>query len=369
MAKKNLLANAKVIWERDYRSILQGLRSALAVLVVIIIYAYHKDHSLFFMGLCALGLSQACARTMYWRYEINMLISYFISIMLIFISYPYSQYILTTYLYLFLITFLLYIFSYYQISSTFSIWAYFIPLNSIMSIKSYDDFIKFLLMDTVAFSICYFISVVIIPPKIKKECYYELKSVLHEVNSYLKTLEAYTKDKNDKNALILTKKRDKIFLRLKNLRLLMSEISSYIKKGKIKVKEDLLPFFVTVKLIEKYVENILGISLKIRNINITLNFEDLFNKLDRLINKTNNDFLKFLSDIKLLNLRDLGVIFEKIYINTLVEFKLFEKMSIKYQDNEIYDEILALVLQLKDNISLINKEFKILSKEDQYVFN
>ena len=37
-------------------------------------------------------------------------------------------------------------------------------------------------------------------------------------------------------------------------------------------------------------------------------------------------------------------------------------MSIKYQDNEIYDEILALVLQLKDNISLINKEFKILSK-------
>ncbi len=369
MAKKNLIDTAKVIWERDYRSILQGLRSALAVLFVILIYAYHKDNSLFFMGLCALGLSQACARTMFWRYEINMLISYFISIMLIFISYPYSQYILTSYLYLFLITFLLYIFSYYQISSTFSIWAYFIPLNSIMTIKSYDDFIKYLLMDTVAFSICYFIAVVVIPPKIKKECYYELKSVLHEVNSYVHSIETYIKDRNDKNALILTKKRDKIFLRLKNLRLLLSEISLYIKRGKIKVKDDLLPYFIAIKLIEKYVENLLGISLKIRSISISLDFEDLLFKLNKLINKTNYDFLKFLSNIKLVNLKDLGIIFEKIYINTLVEFKLFEKLNIKYQDNEVFNEILALVLQLKDNISLINKEFKLLSKEDRHVYN
>ncbi|WGL60204.1 hypothetical protein QEJ31_01120 [Pigmentibacter sp. JX0631] len=364
MVKNNFKEMLKYFWERDYRSILQGLRTALAILVVVLIYAYFKDISLFFMGICALGLSQASTRTMYWRFEINMLLSFFISIMLVFISYPYSFYISTTYVFLFLITFLLYICTYYQINSLFSIWAYFIPLNSIMTIKNHNDFIKFLLMDTVAFSICYLVSVLIIPPKLKKECYYELKSVLHEVNSYLQSLDIYMNDKTDKNALLLTNKREKIFLRLKNVRILLNELNLIIKKGKKSTKNELNPFYILIKLIEKYVENILGISIKIRALNITLELEDYFLKFKILINKINQDLLNFISNVSLINLKDLGNIFEKLYLNSLVEFRKFEKIGLRFSNNETFDEILFLVFLLKDNISLIYKEFKILSKAE-----
>ncbi|WP_158999571.1 hypothetical protein [Pigmentibacter ruber] len=364
MVKYNIKETVKFFWERDYRSILQGLRTAIAILVVVFIYAYFKDISLFFMGICALGLSQSSARTLYWRFEVNMLLSFFISIMLVFISYPYSFYISTTYIFLFLITFLLYVCTYYQITSLFSIWAYFIPLNSIMTIKTHNDFIKYLLMDTVAFSICYLVSVLIIPPKLKKECYYELKSVLHEVNSYLQSLNIYMNDKSDKNSLVLTMKREKIFFRLKNVRILLNELTLIIKKGKKSTKNELFPFYILIKLIEKYVENILGISIKIRGLNINLELEDYFLKFKNLIDKINQDLIKFLSNLSLINLKDLGIIFEKWYLNILVEFRKFEKIGLRFSGNEEFNEILFLVFLLKDNISLINKEFKILSKAE-----
>lgn len=369
MINHKLSSSLKYFWERDYRSILQGLRSTLAVFVVVLIFVYYQDISLFFMGLCALGLSQSSVRTMYWRFEVNMFFAFFLSLLLIFISYAYSQFILTTYLFLFLITFLLFICSYFQISGIFSIWLYFIPLNSVMTIRSYNDFIKFLLMNTIAFSICYLISVLIIPPKIKKECYYELKSVIHEINSYLRHLEFYMLDKSDKNSLILTRKRDRIFLRLKNIRILLNEINLYIKNGKEETKKSLLPFALVLRYIEKYIENILGISIKLRTIHFSLEFDELWGKLIKLLIKTNNDFLKYFSNIRLVNLNDLGIIYEKLYLNTLVECNIIDKKYAKYLESEIYLEIHALFFQFKDNLRILFSEYKILSKEKKYVSN
>ena len=364
MNNKNTIHYFFSIWEKDYRSILQGIRTALAVLCVMIIFYFVRDPQLFFMELCAFGLTQSNARSLYWRFEFNMLLSFFISTMAILMSYPYSSSMISIYIYIFLLTFLIYVFSYFKISSVFSLWIYIIPLNSLLYVKTTEDLIKSIYMNTIAFSICYFICVVIIRPKLRKECFLETKSILRELAFYIHTVECYTFDKKDKYSLQLTKRREKIFLRLQSLRLMMNEIYLYHKNKRNKNKEDLKPYYIMAILTERFIESVICISINIRLLNVPFEYEPVVRRIFVLILKTNNDMIKFLSNRKKYDLKELSYLYEKIYLDALVEVKKIEKSSEKYVHDEVFNEIFSNAFQLKDNIILLNSEFKYLTKKE-----
>jgi hypothetical protein len=364
MNNKNTFNYFLYIWEKDYRSILQGTRTAFAVLCVIIIYLFVKDPSLFFMGICALGLCQSNARSLFWRFEINMLLSFLISTVALAISYPYSLNIISIYFYVFVLTFLIYIFTYFKIGTVFSLWVYLIPLYSILSVKSGQELIKNIYMNIIAFSICYFICIVLMPPKLRKECFLETKSILRELSFYIEIVENYTFDKSDKYSLQLTKRREKIFLRLQSLRLMMNDINMYRRNRKSSKKNDLLPYYIMSVLTERFIENTIGISIKIRLLNVPFQYEPVVRRLFALIHKTNNDMLKFLDNRKKYNTKELGFLYEKIYLDALVEVKKIEKTGQNFVHDELFNEIFSNAYQLKDNISLLNSEFKFLCKKE-----
>ena len=77
-------------------------------------------------------------------------------------------------------------------------------------------------------------------------------------------VENYTFDKSDKYSLQLTKRREKIFLRLQSLRFMMNDLNMYRRNGKNSNENELLPYYVMSVLTERFIENTIGISIKIR---------------------------------------------------------------------------------------------------------
>jgi hypothetical protein len=364
MNNNSLLQQCLLVWERDYRSFMQGVRTCLALFSVVFIYYFVREEGLLFMGVCALGLSQACTRSPYWRFEVNLFLAYFISTAAILIAYPYSKSYWLLSIYIFLLTFFIYVFLYYKIASTYSLWVYIIPMYSVLSLKTSNDVIMHICMNTVAFSICFFIGTIFFRPRLRKECLFEIKSILRELAFYVDTVEIYTFYKSDKTAKILTKRREKIFLRIQSLRLMMTEIDFYRKKERLHHKNYLFSLFILATLTERFIETTVGISIKIRVLNVPLEYEPIVRSIFKLINKTNSDLLKFLVIRKSFSVQDLAYLYEKLYLDALIEYKKIEKLGEKYSQDEMFHEIFSSAFQLKDNISLLNAEFKFLCQKE-----
>lgn len=364
MNNNSLIQQFLLVWEKDYRSFMQGVRSCLTISIVILIYYFVKDHRLFFMGICVLGLSQSCVRSPYWRLEVNLFLAYFISTITIFIAYPYSKSYWLLLIYIFLITFFISIFSHYKIASIYSFWTYLIPLSSVLSLTNFEDTIVHVCMNTVAFSICFFICVIFLHPRLQKECLFEIKSILRELDSYVDMVEVYTFHKSDKTSKLLTSRREKIFLRIQSLRLMMTEIDFYRKKAGIHHKNHLFSIFILATLTERFIETTIGISIKIRVLNVPLEYEHIVRSIFKLIHKTNNDLLRFLVIREQYSIQELAYLYEKLYLDALIEYKKIEKLGEKYPHDEIFDEIFSSAFQLKDNISLLNSEFKFLCQKE-----
>ena len=316
------------------------------------------------MGVCVLGLSQACTRSHYWRFEVNLFLAYFISTAAILFAYPYSKTFWLISIYVFLLTFFIYVFLYYKIASTYSLWIYIIPMYSVLSMKNSNDVIVHICMNTVAFSICFFICAIFLRPRLRKECLFEIKSILRELAFYVDTVEIYTFHKSEKSSKLLTSRRKKIFLRIQSLRLMMTEIDFYRKKERIHHKNYLFSLFILATLTERFIETTIGISIKIRMLNVPLEYEPIVRSIFRLINKTNNDLLKFLVIRESFSVQDLSYLYEKLYLDALIEYKKIEKLGEKYSQDEIFHEIFSSAFQLKDNISLLNAEFKFLCQKE-----
>ncbi len=364
MNNNSLLQQCLLVWERDYRSFMQGVRSCLALFSVVLIYYFVRNPELLFMGICVLGLSQACTRSQYWRFEVNLFLAYFISSACILISYPYSKSFWLISIYVFLLTFFIYIFLYYKIASTYSLWIYIIPMYSVLSLKTMDDVVVHICMNTVAFSICFFICAIFLRPRLRKECLFEIKSILRELVFYVETVENYTFHKSDKTSKLLTNRRKKIFLRIQSLRLMMTEIDFYHRKERLHHKNYLFSLFILATLTERFIESTIGISIKIRILNVPLEYEPIVRSIFKLINKTNNDLLRFLVTRDSFSIQDLSYLYEKLYLDALIEYKKIEKLGEKYSQDEIYNEIYSSAFQLKDNISLLNAEFKFLCQKE-----
>jgi hypothetical protein len=82
------------------------------------------------------------------------------------------------------------------------------------------------------------------------------------------------------------------------------------------------------------------------------------------INKTNHDLLKFLVIRDKFTVQELSYLYEKIYLDALIEYKKIEKLSEKYGHDEVFNDIFSSAFQLKDNISLLNSEFKFLCQKE-----
>lgn len=364
MSNNELIQKYLYIWERDYRSFMQGVRSGLAILCVVLIYYFVRDSHLLFMGVCVFSLSLSCVRSPYWPIEINLLLAFFISTAAILMEFPFSLSFWSLSVYIFFITFSISLFLYFKISSIYSFWIYLIPLTSVLSIKEFNDVLKHVYMNTIAFSICFFISIVFLRPKIQRECLFEIKSILRELLSYVNSVEEYTFNKSNKKLAQLARKRKKIFIRIQMLRLMLTEIELYRKKEKFSHKNNLFVLFILVTLTERFVETTIGISIKMRILNVPFEYESVVKSIFKLIHKTNNDLLNFLIERKEITVQELDYLYEKIYLNALVEYKKIEKLNEKYSEDIAFKEIFSSIFQLKDNISLLNSEFKFLCQKE-----
>lgn len=201
-------------------------------------------------------------------------------------------------------------------------------------------------------------------PRLRKECLYEIKSILRELAFYVDTVENYTFHKSQKSAKLLTKRREKIFLRIQSLRLMMTEIDFYQKKQRLHHRNYLFSLFIVATLTERFIESTIGISIKIRVLNVPLKYEPIVLNIFKLINKTNHDLLKFLVIRDEFSVQDLAYLYEKIYLDALIEYKKIEKMGENFAEDELFQEIFSSAFQLKDNISLLNAEFKFLCQKE-----
>lgn len=364
MNKNSMLQMFLYVWERDYRSFMQGVRSCFALLIVFFIFYFYRDYDLIFLGISVLSLSQSAVRSQYWRFEFNLFLAFFISTVAILISYPYSKSFILICVFIFIITFLIYIFLYYKIDSLFSIWIYIIPMYTVFSLKNFNEALKFVLLNIAAFAICFLICTVILRPRLQKECLFEIKSILRELTFYIDAVEKYTFHKYDKSTKQLTKRRERIFSRIQSLRLMINEINFYRKKQKIYHKNYLFSIYIASVLTERFIEATVAISLKIRTLNVPLEYEFVVRSIFNLMHKTNNDLIKFLTTRKQFTVQDLSFLYEKIYLDALVEFKKIEKFGEEYAFDKTFEEIYSSVYQLKDNISLLNSEFKFLCQKE-----
>ncbi|APJ04085.1 hypothetical protein AXG55_09265 [Silvanigrella aquatica] len=364
MNNNSLYQQCLLVWERDYRSFMQGVRTCLALLSVAIIYFFVQDNRMMFMGVSVLGLSQACTRSHYWRFEINLFLAYFISTSAVIFAYPYSKSFVLICIYIFILTFFIYIFMYYNISSAYSLWIYLIPMYSILSIKTVHDVAVDVCMNTVALTITFFICAIFLRPRLRKECLFEIKSILRELVFYIDTVEIYTFNKSPKSIKLLTKRREKIFSRIQSLRLMMTEIDFYRQKERLHHRNQLFSLFIVANLTERFLESIVGISIKIRVLDVPLEYEPIVRSIFKSMNKTNSDLLKFLVIRKSFTIQELSYLYEKIYLDALIEYKKIEKLSEKYAHDQLFDEIFSSAFQFKDNISLLNSEFKFLCQKE-----
>ncbi|KAB8033209.1 hypothetical protein [Fluviispira multicolorata] len=363
MNKNAVFQQLLLVWERDYRSFIQGVRSSLSILSVIILYFFTKNQELVFLGLCALSLTQACTRSPYWRFEFNIFLAYLISTALILIAYAYSKSYVTLALFSFFLAFFIHIFSYYKIPSVYSIWIFIIPQYSLFAQYNFQITVEHAVMNTYAFLISFFICAVLFRPRIKKECLHEMRSILREMAFYLESVENYTFNKSDESANYLTLRRQKIFLRIQSLRLMLNEIDQLRKKSR-KSQDTYYIFYVLATLEERFIETTIGISIKLRALNIPLKYETQVRNVFYSLNKINKSLLSFLVYNKNIKIDDIKNIYEKLNVDVKKEFAKIEAVHVDFVDDEFFTELFAVALQLKDNIGLLNAEFKFLCRNE-----
>ena len=364
MNNNSFIQKSLLVWQKDYRAFMQGLRCCLGLLFVVIIYYFVREPEFLFMGICVIALTLACVRSLYWRFEFNLIIAYILSTAGIFISYPYTTSTILINIYVFFLTFFIYVFLYYKIQSIYSLWISLIPMYTVLFAKNYHDIIQHAKMNTYSFLICVLICGIFFRPRLRKECIYEIRSILRELSLYIEIVEQFTFQKSDKASSLLTLRKEEIFLRLQNLRLMMSEINFHYKKSRSNKKNYLFSLFIIATLTERFIETTVGISIKIRMLNITLEYEPVVRSIFNLLNKTNASLLKFFVTRDSYSMEDLSYLYEKLYLDALIEFKKIEKTSKIYLNEESFNEIFSSAFQLKENIILLNAEFKTLRKKE-----
>ncbi|BBH53497.1 hypothetical protein [Fluviispira sanaruensis] len=363
MNKKAIYQQFLLAWERDYRSFIQGVRSSLAILSVFAIYYFTRNQELIFMGLCALGLTQACTRCPYWRIEFNMLLAYLFSTALIFIAFPYSMTYLSIAFFSFFLAFFIHVFSYYKIPSVYSIWIFVIPQYSLFSQYNFKVTKEHAIMNTIAFIISFFISAILFRPRLKKECLFEMRSILREMSFYIESVENYTFNKSDESANYLTMRRQKIFLRIQSLRIMLKEIDIQRKKS-AQLNEKIFIFYALATLEERFIETTIGISIKLRALNVPLKYESQVRNIFYSIKRINKSLLNFLVYNKDIGIDDIKEIYENLFNDAKNEFSKIEASHEEFVNDEFFTDILAVGLQLKDNISLLNAELKFLCRNE-----
>lgn len=338
-----MLKYIKKHWQQNYRPFIQGIRTALAIMIVLIIYLFFPRNEVIWMGACALGLAQTCIRTPHWRFELNMLFAYLITIFLILCAYPFSHTPILSALYSFILVFLVFIFAYYKKNSLYLFWTYFIPQYSLFAQKSFASTISDISMCSIAFLICLFVCGIILRPEIKTECIYETCSSYNTLISYLIAEEKFIFHKSQKTNLKFAHKRVQMIQYIQRLRLLTHEVKSTVKPQSGMANN----YFAHILLLhDQFIEIIIEISMQLRLLEQQIQHHEKIKNIFHLMRSMIHTWLKYLECDKTLSRHEIEDMLEKFHSQI---------DSLTLQDkNEIY----FIILQLKDNISLLNTRFK-----------
>ena len=332
-------------FEQNYRTMMQALRTSVALIFVVIIYIFFPKNEVLWMGACTLGLAQTCIRSPRWRFELNMFFAYLITAALILLAYPFTKSPLLSAVYTFILVFLVFIFLYYKINSIYFGWTYFISQYALFAETSFSDAISNFLMCTVAFFICFFVCAVILRPKIKLECLYEMKATFKSLAIFLIADEKHATNKSEKSIAQYTRRRAEIFLHIQNLRLMANEIGTQNTP--------------ILTLQDHFIEIILEISMQLRLIEDKILFAEHVKNIFHSLRKMNYHWIKYISNKKILAPTEIKLLleqFQEAAVNEFVKIERLKDIHIPVNENQ-FNEIYSIALQFKDNLSLLALEF------------
>lgn len=245
------------IWQRDYRLLIQAMRNVLALLPVIILFVFFKNEMLIWMGLCVLALMQSNVTSSFCRFEYNIFFSFCVSSIGLLLAVFFTSSILLLCLFSFFIAFLLFIAVYFKLNTMYSTWVYILVQFGALSEKSFSDAFQNILYAFYAFLICFFVCAILVRPKLKSECHYEMLAILEYLQKYLNTFKKDLFLNTEKSKAELMEQRTYAFVRLQSLGMFMKELQK--KDNDVEMKFVLLMAILTERLAEVIVGTIINI--------------------------------------------------------------------------------------------------------------
>jgi hypothetical protein len=247
------------IWQRDYRLLVQAMRNTLALLPVLIFFIFLKNEMLIWMGLCVLALMQSNVTSSFFRFEYNIFFAFCVSSIGLLLAVFFTSSIFLLCLFSFFIAFLLFIAVYFKLNAIYSIWVYIVVQFGALSEKSFSDAFQNILYDFYAFLICIFVCAILIRPRLKNECYYEMLAILQYLQRYLNSFKKDLFLNTEKSKAELMQQRTYAFMRLQSLEMIMKELQ---KKGNdVEIRSVLLIAILKERLAEIIVGTIINIRL------------------------------------------------------------------------------------------------------------
>lgn len=336
------------LWERDYKLFIQAVRNSLALILVAVFSVIFKNDSSLWMGLCVLGLMQSNVGSPFWRFEYNLILTFCVSsagLMLgcLFLSSPFLLVV-----YAFFLAFLVFIAVYFKLNTIYSVWTWIIVQYGVLSEKSFDDGMQNVLFNFYALLVCLFICGVILRPKIKKECLYEMKATLNGLSQYLV---AFKKDiflNTQKSRDSFLEERAAVFARLQSLDTQIKDIQSLLKKGKNSTETESLFLMATLK--ERLVEIVISALIDIRLLDVDMEKK---NEAISVLNEIIFLDMKMTGKKKIFSCKEISAFYRQLTYRMNEKINSIEKKSQK--------EILLLYSKMQFNVNLLNAEI------DRYV--
>lgn len=254
------------IWYRDYRLLIQSVRNVVALLPVVFLFAYTENQMFIWMGLCVLALMQSNVPSPFWRFEYNIVVTFCVCFFGVLLSYFFIHSNFFLILFSFFVSFFLFLSAYFKLNVIYTTWTYAVIQYSSLSEHDFSDVLQNALYCFYAFLISLLICVVLMRPNLKKECYYEMATVLEYLMQYAN---AFKKDVflgTEKTHSVLMEKRFFVFSRVQNIGLQIRDLKKIRNQN-----SETRGVILMATLVERIAEIAVGtiINVRVANADIT----------------------------------------------------------------------------------------------------
>lgn len=336
------LRQINIIWHRDYRLLIQSVRNVIALLPVIFLFAYTKNQMFIWMGLCVLALMQSNVPSPFWRFEYNIFVTFCVCFFGILLSYFFIHSVFFLVLFSFLVSFFLFLSAYFKLSGVYTTWTYAVIQYSSLSEYNFSDVLQNAFYCFYAFLISLLICVLLMRPNLKKECHYEMITVLEYLAQYA---DAFKKDiflNTEKTHAALMEKRIFVFSRVQNIGLQIRDLKK-IRNQDPETKGVIL----MATLVERIAEIAVGsiINVRVANADITEK-----NQILSILNHFLQKEILFLHEKKILSCEKISEFHQRLILHMNESIVSAQEVS--------QGEMPLVYSKLQININLLSEEIR-----------